>query len=156
MLLRQHPRGQQVWRVALQHRHHRLRQYRAVIQRWRDLMNRGPGDSAARVNRSLVRVLAGFMRILTVGFVSRYEGRLINIHPSLLPAFSAPNGVRVALSFAASWGGTAQIPSPAASSPQSAVILSARRYFILCLPLLKRALDRERDKVPVPQRLVER
>ncbi len=36
-------------------------------------------------------VLAGFMRILTPGFVRHYRGRLLNIHPSLLPAYRGLN-----------------------------------------------------------------
>jgi len=36
-------------------------------------------------------LLAGFMRVLGAGFVARYQGRLLNIHPSLLPAFAGLN-----------------------------------------------------------------
>jgi phosphoribosylglycinamide formyltransferase-1 len=42
-------------------------------------------------------VLAGFMRILTGDFVNRYRGRLLNIHPSLLPAFTGLHTHRRAL-----------------------------------------------------------
>jgi phosphoribosylglycinamide formyltransferase-1 len=42
-------------------------------------------------------LLAGFMRILGVAFVRRYEGRLLNIHPSLLPAFPGLHTHRRAL-----------------------------------------------------------
>lgn len=42
-------------------------------------------------------VLAGFMRVLTDDFVRRYEGRLINIHPSLLPSFPGLHTHRRAL-----------------------------------------------------------
>lgn len=42
-------------------------------------------------------VLAGFMRILTPGFVRHYQGRLLNIHPSLLPAFRGLDTHRRAL-----------------------------------------------------------
>jgi phosphoribosylglycinamide formyltransferase 1 len=41
--------------------------------------------------------LAGFMRILTAGFVARYHARLLNIHPSLLPAFPGLDTHRRAL-----------------------------------------------------------
>ena len=44
-----------------------------------------------------VVVLAGFMRILSADFVSRFEGRLLNIHPSLLPAFAGLHTHRRAL-----------------------------------------------------------
>ncbi|HEV8095364.1 MAG TPA: phosphoribosylglycinamide formyltransferase [Burkholderiales bacterium] len=44
---------------------------------------------AAEIDRFAPQLvaMAGFMRIMTPGFVERYSGRLVNIHPSLLPAF---------------------------------------------------------------------
>lgn len=42
-------------------------------------------------------VLAGFMRILTAGFVDRYAGRMLNVHPSLLPGFRGLNTHQQAL-----------------------------------------------------------
>jgi phosphoribosylglycinamide formyltransferase 1 len=44
-----------------------------------------------------VVALAGFMRILTDGFVERYAGRMVNVHPSLLPAFTGLNTHRRAI-----------------------------------------------------------
>lgn len=61
----------------------------------RDFPSRQDFDAA--LTRSIDRyapklvVLAGFMRILTDGFIEHYHGRLINIHPSLLPAFPGLN-----------------------------------------------------------------
>jgi phosphoribosylglycinamide formyltransferase-1 len=56
-----------------------------------DLMRLIDGHQPALV------LLAGFMRILTPDFVRHYEGRLVNIHPSLLPAFPGLHTHRRAL-----------------------------------------------------------
>ncbi|MFN4263305.1 MAG: phosphoribosylglycinamide formyltransferase [Thioalkalivibrionaceae bacterium] len=53
-----------------------------------------------------VVVLAGFMRILTPRFVSRWQGRLLNIHPSLLPALRGLDTHRRALAAGLSLHGT--------------------------------------------------
>ncbi len=44
------------------------------------------GDTIASFKPDLI-VLAGFLRILTQAFIERFKGRIMNIHPSLLPAF---------------------------------------------------------------------
>ena len=44
-------------------------------------------------------VLAGFMRLLTPGFLAAFPARVINIHPSLLPAFPGAHAIRDALAY---------------------------------------------------------
>ncbi|MBP7001380.1 phosphoribosylglycinamide formyltransferase [Amaricoccus sp.] len=44
-------------------------------------------DARLRAAGVEVVVLAGFMRVLTAGFVARWRGRMLNIHPSILPLF---------------------------------------------------------------------
>jgi len=52
----------------------------------RDAFDAALAEAIDRGEPDLV-VLAGFMRILGADFVNRYEGRMLNIHPSLLPAY---------------------------------------------------------------------
>jgi phosphoribosylglycinamide formyltransferase-1 len=56
----------------------------------RDAFERALQAGIERFQPGLV-VLAGFMRILTAGFVNHYKGRMLNIHPSLLPDFPGLN-----------------------------------------------------------------
>lgn len=44
-------------------------------------------------------VLAGFMRLLSSGFVRQYKGKIVNIHPSLLPSFKGTEGIREAFEY---------------------------------------------------------
>jgi phosphoribosylglycinamide formyltransferase-1 len=67
----------------------------AIVVAHGDYADRATFDAALAekidaCNPDLV-VLAGFMRILTPAFVARYHGRLINIHPSLLPSYGGLN-----------------------------------------------------------------
>ena len=52
-----------------------------------------------RENKIELIVLAGFMRILSRKFVSAYRNKIINIHPSLLPAFKGKEGIKDAYEY---------------------------------------------------------
>lgn len=56
----------------------------------REMFDAALADEIDRFEPRLI-ALAGFMRVLTAGFVARYRERVLNIHPSLLPAFPGLN-----------------------------------------------------------------
>lgn len=57
----------------------------------RDRWNVGLADAVASYEPAVV-VLAGFMRVLAASFIERFAGRIINIHPALLPLFPGTDG----------------------------------------------------------------
>ncbi len=67
----------------------------------KDYQNREAFDAAMQQELEKAKIeivcLAGFMRLLSKGFVERWEGRMLNIHPSLLPAFKGAHAIRDAL-----------------------------------------------------------
>lgn len=71
------------------------------VVRHKDFADREAFDAALMeiidTHRPQLVVLAGFMRILTPGFVRHYQGRLLNIHPSLLPRYKGLDTHRRAL-----------------------------------------------------------
>ncbi len=50
-------------------------------------------------------VMAGYMRMLSPGFVGKYKGRIINIHPALLPSFKGAHAVNDAFEYGAKLSG---------------------------------------------------
>ena len=79
----------------------RRRDIAAEVVNHREFAEREAFDGALAAaidrHRPELVILAGFMRVLTPGFVRRYSGRMINIHPSLLPAFPGLHTHRRAL-----------------------------------------------------------
>jgi phosphoribosylglycinamide formyltransferase 1 len=73
----------------------------AAVVNHRDFADRARFDEALAAKVASYRpdlvVLAGFMRILTGAFIGRFENRIMNIHPSLLPAFAGTETHRRAL-----------------------------------------------------------
>lgn len=64
----------------------------------REAWNTTLADAAGEGSPDLL-VSAGFMKILGAAFLARFDGRIINTHPALLPAFPGAHGVRDALDY---------------------------------------------------------
>jgi len=82
---------------------------KAFIVDRRDFINKK--DSEEQIIRKLrlekidLIVLAGFMRLLSGEFIRKYRGRILNIHPSLLPAFKGSQAIKDAFDYGAKVSG---------------------------------------------------
>jgi len=65
---------------------------------WRENFDKVLVRALHATNADLV-VLAGFMRLLSPYFIGEFRGRIMNIHPALLPAFKGTHGIRDALAY---------------------------------------------------------
>ena len=61
--------------------------------------------AALRAHEVDMVCLAGYMRLLSPEFIEAYRGRILNIHPSLLPAFPGLDAQRQALEYGVKWSG---------------------------------------------------
>ncbi len=95
-------------------------------------------------------VLAGFMRILTSDFVNHYAGRMINIHPSLLPAFQGLHTHRRALEAGVSEHGASVhfVTDELDGGPVVAQVRVAVRADDSESVLAERVLQREHELLP--------
>lgn len=82
---------------------------RVILASRRDFSSRRDFEAAIiqrlRYYKINLIALAGFMRMLSPGFVKKYRHRIINIHPSLLPAFKGADAIKDALVHKASFTG---------------------------------------------------
>ncbi|CDM24731.1 phosphoribosylglycinamide formyltransferase [Castellaniella defragrans] len=87
----------------------RARGLPADVLAHRDFASRAAFDAALRARLDALApdyiLLAGFMRVLGADFVRHFEGRIINIHPSLLPAFPGLHTHEQALAQGVQWHG---------------------------------------------------
>ena len=73
---------------------------------------------------SALVVLAGYMHILTDAFVQRFSGRILNVHPSLLPSFPGAHAVADALAHGVRWtGATVHVVTSELAAPDTGPIV---------------------------------
>lgn len=80
-----------------------------AVVRHKDFPTREAFDArlveALRASRVDLVCLAGFMRVLTPAFIRAFEGRILNIHPALLPAFPGVHAQKQAFDYGVRWTG---------------------------------------------------